>query len=213
MNDYDIYNSAVLFLKLLFAFRLRDDAPTFHTCCSKPTEARLQVRLFTGLACWKLPRASLWKKLTPQHVAPKIWSEASSLGAKCQTQCWQRPTRAKCVVLNCHEGVSNYEQDSIWFRCEPVRPTFSSLLFFCTTMCHARVSVNSAVVRGETMLRTLKDFWGSRPKVFSMVILPTPTRTENFAENGSVGATVYTPSSIRYKTSLQSCSLQKIIRI
>lgn len=93
--------------KVAFCFRAeRTDVPTFHTCFSKQTEPRPQVRLFTGLAGWKLPRASLWKSwhlnmwLSRSGQKPAVFERA-----KCQTQCWQRATLAKCVVVNCHEGV------------------------------------------------------------------------------------------------------------
>lgn len=166
-------NSRVSLLKFHFVFRLRDVVPTFHACFSKQTQARSQVRLFTASARWKLPRASLWKSwrlnmwLWRSGQKPAVFERA-----KCQTQCWQRATLARCVVVNCHEGVF---QITNRIQCDSdVNPWGRSSLPFCSFVqpCVAHMSVNSVLARGEIMVKTLKDFWWLRLNAGGVLILP-----------------------------------------
>lgn len=146
----------------LLSFQVRGDVSLFHTCFSKQTERR-QVGLFTG---------SLWKKLTPRHVALKIWWEASRVAASQvpNARLTEGDAGRMCCCVLPRRRLSNGEL-KIGFRCERTRPLFSM------TMCYARVSERPNIVEDR------KRFLMVETKRMVTVVLPSLTQSKNFIDN------------------------------
>lgn len=193
---------------------LRGDVPTFHGSSLKtnrgPAAGWLVYWFLPGL---KAVLCSFVEKLTPQHVALEIWSQASRVRASqmpnamlTKGQHWQN-----VLLWICSEDVfqtmNRIQYDS---DVSPPGGSIVHLHSFCTTMCDAHVSVASVMLRGEIMLKTLKVFWWCRTNAYG-------TREETSADSAwrlclpwlIAGMTAWTPPSIRYDTPLQSC-LQRL---
>lgn len=185
-------------------FRLRDDVPTFHVSLSKQTEASRRLACLLVRRGLKAVLCSFVERLTPQHVAVKIWSEASSVRASQMPNATltKGNTGKMCCEFApkaCFKSWIGFNMIQMWAH--EAALLFTSILLYnhvlCTCECYQCYGERRNNEYTDKCIRhgSASSAGSARKLCLSWLI---------------AGMTAWTPSSIRYEAPLQSC-LQQLI--